>query len=502
MTTEATGPAMSPLRRATILATVTFATALYAMTITVANVSLPQIQGALSATQDQIALIVTFNIVATAVATPTTGWLVARFGQRNVMLWSVFGFTVATYLCGTAGGLGALVGYRIAQGACGAPLVPLAQAIALSIYPRERHGMVTAVYGMGVVLGPIFAPTIGGYLSEAYNWRWVFYMIVPSGVLCYIGIWIFIQNQEEVSRPRLDWTGFLALSIGIACFQLMLDRGERNNWFESSEIVAEAVVAVAALYIFVVHTFTTDRPFLSPRLLLDRNFTVGLLIVLVFGMLNFTPLVLLPPLLQTLQGYPDSIIGLLLGTRAVGTMAGFMVMMFVSRTDPRIWLVVGFALQGVAGLRMAHFNIEVSIWDVGMAGAIQGLGVGLLWVPVTLVCFRTLSPALLPEGTAIFHLLRNIGSSIHISLSVAVVIHTAKMNYGRLVENISPYNENLSFDWILGGWSTESPIALAALGGEIQRQAAMIGYVNAFYMYALTSLAVIPLIFLVGRRKP
>ena len=500
-TLEAQTPEISAFRRAMILITLTMAVALYAMTITIANVSLPQMQGSLSATQDQIAWIITFNIVATAVATPMTGWLAARFGRRNVLIFAVLGFTLSTLLCGIATGLVELVIYRIFQGICGAPLAPLSQAIVLDTYPKERHGVVTAVFGMGVVLGPIVAPTLGGYISELYTWRWVFFMIVPFGALCFIGIWVFIWDRQQTSRIRLDWTGFLALALAIACFQLMLDRGERNDWYESIEIIVETFIAIGAFYIFIVHSLTKDAPFLNPRLLLDRSFTVGLLLTIIFGMLNFTPMVLLPPLLQTLKGYPDSIIGLLLAARGGGTLLGFIIMFFGNKLDPRIWLIFGFGLQGLAGLAMAQFDINVTTADVAWTSAMQGLGVGFLWVPLTLVTFNTLNPRYLPEGMAMFHLLRNIGSSIHISLSVALVIHMSKVNYAGLAENISPYNETLRYSWALGHWNLDSVTGLATIGNEIQRQASMIGYINAFYMYAVTALAVLPLIFLVGKRR-
>lgn len=493
---------ISPLRRALILITVTTVTATVAMTVTIANVSLPQIQGSLSATQDQIAWIVTFNIVATAVATPMTGWLASRFGQRRVMVVGILGFTIATALCGVAGGLAELVIYRVIQGALGAPLVPLAQAIVLDSYPQERHGFATTVYGMGVVMGPILAPTLGGYVSEAYGWRWVFFMVVPVGVVCFAGALVFVRDRVAAAPVRLDWTGLLALCAAIACMQLMLDRGERHDWFESVEILLEAAVVVGALYVFVVHSMTARHPFLSGQLLRDRNFMLGLAITLIFGMLNFTPMVLFPTMLQQLQGYPDSIIGLLLGARAIGTLVGFIIMYFGSRLDPRFWLFVGFGFQVVAGLWMSRFPINVPTMDVALASALQGLGTGLLWVPITLVTFATLSAAVRAEGMAIFHLLRNIGGSIHISLSVAVVIHTGKVSYAELTELITPYSEMLAHSGISGLWAAESQEDLIALSSEIRRQASMVGYINAFYLYGLTGLLVLPLIFLVRFRRP
>lgn len=490
----------SAFRRILILVTLTTTVALYAMSVTIANVSLPQMQGSLAATQDQIAWVVTFNIVATAVMTPMTGWLTARFGQRRLILVCVSVFTLASFLCGASNSLGMLVFFRVIQGAAGAPLPPISQAIMLSTYPRRLHGQVNAVFGMGVVLGPIIAPTVGGYLSELYSWRWVFYMIVPFGIMSLLACFAFVPEGGRQVRVRLDWTGFLVLSAGIACLQLMLDRGEREAWFESPEIIIEAAVAAIGLYVFIVHTMTADRPFLNRQLARDRNYVVGMCLTLIFGMLNFTPMTLLPPMMKTLQNYPDSIIGLLLAMRGAGTLLGFTIMLFGNRYDPRIWCVLGFGLQGLSGWAMAQFDINVPFADIAVAACLQGLGVGFLWVPLTLITFSTLPPQYLPEGSSVFHLFRNLGSSIHISISVALVIHTTKVNYGHLVESISPYEKAMHFPWVLGSWNPSTLTGLAAMSGEAQRQGLMIGYVNAFYMYALTAFAVIPFILLVRRR--
>lgn len=499
MSPEDEAPAYSRLRRALILTTVTTATALYALTLTIVNVALPQIQGAFSVTQDQVAWVVTFNIVATAVGTPLTGWLTGRFGQRRVMLVGMFGFGAATVLCGFADSLVELVVWRVAQGLFGAPLAPLCQAIVLDTTPREQQGGATAIFGMGVVLGPVIGPTVGGYLAEIHSWRWVFFLVVPVAAACWVAIYAFIEDRHARSDIRFDWTGFLALAIAIGCFQLMLDRGQRNDWFESIETIIEASLAAVALYVFVVHSLSARHPFLNPRLLLDRNYTIGLLITVSFGMLNLTLMVLLPPLLQRLQGYPDSIIGLLLGARAVGTLIGFIIMKYGNRLDPRMWLVVGFSLQGLAGLRMTQFTAEVSFYDVALALGFQGLGVGLLWVPITLVTFATIERRILPEGMAIFHLVRNIASSVHISISVTMVVYFTSVNYAGLVEGVSLFNELTRNPSTIGVWSLDSPSSVAALSGEILRQASMIGYLNAFYLYAGTAFIVLPLIALVKR---
>jgi DHA2 family multidrug resistance protein len=470
------------------------------MTVTIANVALPKMQGSLSATQDQIAWVVTFNIVATAVVTPMSGWLATRLGRRRLMLGAVIGFAVASLLCGLATSVEELVFYRILQGACGAPLVPMSQSILLDTYPRHQHGPATAVFGVGVIMGPIIAPTLGGYLSEAYSWRWVFFMIVPFALVSLIGVWAFISESGRTGRIRLDWTGFLALAVAVAALQLMLDRGERNDWFQSTETLIEAGLALSGLYVFVVHSMTASQPFLNPKLLRNRNFAIGLVIALVFGMLNFTPITLLPTLLQNLRDYPDSIIGLVLSARGVGTFTGFALMIVASRMDPRIPLATGLALQAFAGWAMAQFDINMTTWGVVWTTAMQGLGVGLMWVPLSLIALSTLPTEQRPEGTAIFHLLRNIGSSIFISLSIALVIRTSKVNYAGMVEHISPFNESLRLPWVTGAWSIESQSELMALGAETMRQATMIGYLNSFSAFALTALLAVPLVFLVRWR--
>jgi DHA2 family multidrug resistance protein len=488
--------------RAMILATVTMVTALYAMTVTIANVSLPQMQGALSATTDQIALVVTFNIIATAVATPMTGWLAARFSRRAILIWGVSGFTAASFACGIAPSLELLVVARIFQGAFGAPLVPLSQAIVMDSYPRHQQGSAIAVFGMGVVIGPVLAPTIGGYLSEVYNWRWVFFMIVPCGLAALVGVLIYIQDRSKAASNYLDWTGFLTLSVFIAAFQFMLDRGERLDWFDSSTILLCAALAGLALYLFIAHSLTAERPFLDPKLLLDRNYSIGLVLVFVFGMLNFTPMTLLPALLQGVRGYPDSIIGVILGARGFGTLIGFIFMFWGNKLDPRPMLALGFALQGIAGWYMAQFSINLTTWDVLWTSALQGLGVGLIWVPLTVVTFNTLSRQVTAEATAIFHLVRNFGSSVYISISIALALRSARVNYAEMSAAASTTNEALTFqDSLFRVWSLDGTGALAGLSGEIARQAIMIGYLNSFLAFAVTSFAVLPLMLLIKLRR-
>jgi len=416
------------LRRSMILLTCTGVTFLYAMTVSIANVALPQMQGALSATADQISWVVTINIVATAVATPISGWLTVRFGRRRLILGCVTAFAISSLLCGLADSLTALVIYRACQGAFGAPLVPVSQAILVDTFPKHMHGKVMAIFGMGAVMGPVVGPVVGGYLSEAYNWRWVFFMILPFTVAALLAAWAFITDKQAGEKTRLDWIGFLSLAMALAALQLMLDRGERADWFESPHILLYASAAVLAFYVFIVQSFTADKPFLRPALLLDRNFALGLVLVFIFGMLNFTPMTILPSMLQQVSGYPDSIIGYILGARGMGTLLAFFILIWAIKLDPRLLLCCGFVLQGYAGWKMAGLDVNVGVGDIAWPIFWQGFGVGVLWVPITVVAFQTLKPQLVPEGTAVFHLLRNIGSSVHIAISLALTLRMTKIN--------------------------------------------------------------------------
>jgi len=497
---EAQGPGAA-LERALVLATCIAVTFLYAMTVTIANVSLPQMQGALSASPDQIAWVVTSNIVATAVMTPLAGWLTSRFGRRLLCNACVLGFGIASLGCGLSDSLTELVLFRVLQGAIGAPLVPLSQAIVLDTYAKRHHGVAIALFGVGAVLGPVVGPVLGGSLAEAYNWRWVFYMIVPFAVLALIGSLAFIHDREAGSKLRLDWLGFLLLSTALASAQLMLDRGERADWFDSGEIVTWAALAGLTLYAFIAHSATAERPFLDPRLLADRNFSIGIVLVLVFGMLNITPMTLLPPMLQAVGGYPDSVIGFVLGARGLGTMTGFFLMVYASRFDPRAMIVLGFLLQAVAGWQLAHLDVNPSTADVFWPMALQGLGVGVLWVPITMVSFSTLAPAYVSEASAVFHMVRNIGSSVHISLSIALAVHMTRTSYAELAERVTPYSGSASMPWVSGAWNLEDLRGLAGLSREIARQATMIGYLDAFVFFIATSVAVLPLVLLIRVKR-
>lgn len=486
---------VSAVQRYIVLATLTFVTMLYTMTVMIANVALPKMQGTFAATVDQIALVVTFNIVATAVVTPASGWLASTFSRRSLMLTCAIGFTVASAGCGVAQNLEQLIVCRIFQGGFGAPLVPICMAAILDIFPQEEHGTATSFFGMGVVFGPIIGPTVGGYLSDAYGWRWVFFLLIPFGLLASALIMAVIQDRRRATRFSLDWTGLASLSVAIAALQLMLDRGQRLDWFESAEIIIEAVVAVGAFYIFLAHTLTTRNPFFDLGILRDRNYALGLAIAALFGAILWTPLILYPPMMQKLQNYPEDIVGLYLALRGLGTLAGSTLMVFINRRfDPRLLLAFGFLLQGIGGWYMGAFDINLSAFELAWTNLLAGFGVGFVWVPLTLITFSTLDKSRLNEGSAFFHLVRNIGSSISISITVALVVRSTTANYSDLTRYVSIFGESNTIMALKGISTPQTVEGLARLSGEIARQSEMIGYINAFYLYALIAFAIIPLI--------
>jgi DHA2 family multidrug resistance protein len=483
-------------RRVLVLATIIVSSAAYNAATFTATAILPQMQGAMAATQDEISWTVTFNILATAVVMPMTGWLVGRFGRGRLLFWSLVGFTFATAMCGFAGSLESLVVWRIAQGAAGAPLLPLGQTILLDVFPRRRHGSIISIFGMANTIGPVLGPTFAGYLAEYYSWRWGFHMIVPVAFLACVSARIAMPRDDTVRAVALDWTGFVSLSLAITATQMVLSRGQRLDWFQSGEITAWAIVAALSFYVFLVHSLTARRPFLSPRLLLDRNYAIGVFLITIFGMLNFTPMVLLPPLLQNQLGFPDSLIGYMVGWRGVGVMAGSFASLFANRIDLRFGAALGFSLQIVSGLWLMGIDFNVPLWVLCANAFLQGLAVGLIWAPIATSAFYTLDQGLRAEGIAVFHLSRSIGTSFFISITVAEVVRASAANYSRLSEAVNPYNTSLRNPGSMGTWSVDTLSGLGALSKEIARQAALIGYMNAFVMYTVTSAIAIPLVMM------
>lgn len=472
------------------------------MMVTAANVVLPQMKGALSATQDQIAWVVTFNLVAVAIGTPMTGWLAGKLGWRRLLVSSLIGFMISTLLVGLSGSLEMLVFFRVAQGLFSAPLMPLGQGMLLASFPRHQHALVMMLWGTGGVLGPILGPVIGGVLAELLGWRWAFFMVLPFiglGLACALAA---VGDQERGKAPKLDLTGFLSLSCAVGAAQLMLDRGQRLDWFNSPEIIIEAAVATIGIYVFVVHVATADEPFLSPKLLRDRNFALGLVTAFAMGWLSYTPIVLFPPLLQELRGYPDSVVGYLISARGLGNMLSFMVVVQFTRFNAKLALATGLVCQAAAAGSMAMLDINLTAFDVFWTNLLQGFGFGLAYTPMSVLAFSTLEHRMITEGSSVFNLMRNFGSSVFISLCVLVLVRGTATSYSDLSQMVTPYNELLRYPSVSGAWTMDGPSELAALSGEIYRQASMIGYIEAFQFLTVASVLIIPLAWGFKEAKP
>jgi DHA2 family multidrug resistance protein len=485
-------------RRRLITIVVMMATIMYALDGTIANVALPSIQGSLSATQEQVSWVITSYIVASAIMTPLAAFCAVRFGLGRVLVSAVVGFTAVSMLCGAAQTLDQLVLFRALQGAFGASLVPLSQALMMETYPREEQGKAMAMWGVGTMLGPITGPSLGGWLTEEYSWRWVFYVNLPVGVLCAIGLLLLVRNQPN-NRPRpFDLLGFAFLAIAIGSFQLMLDRGQQLDWFDSPEIVGEALVAGVSFVMFLIHTLTDHHPFLSRDLFKDRNLTVGLILTGVCGLVLIVSATLMPPFLQQLKGYPVFTTGLVLAPRGVGMMVSMMlVSRLIGRFDARHMIALGFALCALSLWEMTLFTLEVSEERIVWNGVLLGFGLGLVFPPLTTLTFATLPARLRTEGAAINALLRNLGASVGIALLVSLLARNTQENRAELVSQLTPYSAGWPFGRLMPGSDSQM---LAVWDAEINRQAAMIGYLNDFRAMTLCALVVIPLLFFMRKQ--
>jgi DHA2 family multidrug resistance protein len=476
-----------------IMAMVALANMLFNMTITLANLVLPQVRGTLSATQDEIAWVITLNLMATAIATPLTAWLAGRIGWRNMMLWSVGGFTFASMLCGLAYSLETLIIARVMQGAFGAPIAPLGQAILLATFPRHLQPFALVMWGVGSVFGPVVGPIVGAMASDAWNWRAAFFIIVPPGIASLVCIWFALREHRSTEAIRFDWIGFLALAIALVCAQLIFDRGQRMDWFDAPEIVLCALVGLLAFWVFVVHCLTSDKPFLDPRILLDRNFAVGTLIAFVVGMLSFTSLVLFPTLLHDLRGYPEHAISVLISARGLGNWTAFLFITPLTRIAPRFAIGTGLAIQAAGGFWMGQFDINVSHADIFWSHYLMGLGNSVAFTPMAVMAFSTLPRHRIAEGVAVFTMMRNFGSSLFISMAILVLVRSSSINYAQLTEFVTLYRPFVTEATLPAVWNPDTAAGLMGLSREVQRQAAMIGYINAFYLMGFVGALAVPL---------
>nr|WP_281721300.1 DHA2 family efflux MFS transporter permease subunit [Nitrosomonas nitrosa] len=480
----------SNVRRVPLTISIMLAASMFTIDSTIANVALPHMQGGLSAGMDQITWVLTSFIVAQALTTPLVGWLAVRVGRRRLMLTSIVVFVGASLACGLAQNLEQMIAFRILQGIGGASFIPLSQAILFDINPTEKHAQAMSVFGAGVVLGPIIGPALGGLITETSSWRWIFLINLPLGVMAFLGVFAFLPRAPRPPPPRFDFTGFAALSLFIAALQLMLDRGPGEDWFQSWEIRLEAAIALSGLYVFAMHTLTAERPFFDLRLLADRNFIVGALATFVVGMLMYASLALLPPMMQNLMGYPVLEVGIVTMPRGIGMFAAMIVISRLMRVIDSRWLMaIGFGLNAFAAWQMSQFNLDMDSHLIVVSSVIQGIGLGLVFIPSNTLAFSTVPGALRTDGAAITTLVRNIGSAVGISVMQALFLINMQSSYSGLIANLRPDNPMLSAP-------TATPEQLAGWVPEVARQAAMISYTSDFHLIMLLTLAAMPIAFL------
>lgn len=488
-------------RRWLITVSVMLATIMQALDTTIANVALPHMQGSMGTTQDQISWVLTSYIVAAAICMPLTGFLAARFGRKRLFMWSIIGFTLASMLCGAAQSLEQIVLFRLLQGVFGASLVPLSQAVLLDTYPPEQHGSAMAIWGIGVMVGPILGPSLGGWLTEYYDWRWVFYINLPFGLLAWFGLATFLKETPIERERRFDLLGFALLALAIGAFQLMLDRGESQDWFSSPEILIETALAGICLYLFVVHVLTHRQPFIDPAMFRDRNLSIGLAFIFMVGIMLFATMTLLPPFMQNLMGYPVLDVGYLIAPRGLGTMtAMWLVGRLISRVDPRAMIGLGLLLTALSLWEMTGFTEQVDSFAIVRSGLIQGFGLGLIFVPLSTLTFSTLAPRYRNEGTALFSLMRNVGSGIGISVVISYLAQRTQINHATFSSYMTPFNQALAQATENGAMDLSSPAGLLALNLEVTRQAAILAYLQDFRLMMFITLASLPLLLFL--RKP
>ncbi len=490
-----------------ITVSIMMATIMQALDTTIANVALPHMQGSLSATQEQVSWVLTSYIVAAAIMTPPTGILAARFGRKRMFLFCVAGFTIVSMLCGAAMTLPQIIFFRLLQGVFGAGLVPLSQSVLLDIYPKEKHGQAMALWGVGVMLGPILGPSLGGWLTEYYNWRWVFYINLPIGILAFLGIMAFVPETVIDKTRRFDWFGFLLLSLSIGALQMMLDRGQSEDWFSSTEIILETVLFGLCLYMFIVHIATAKNPFLDPKMFMDRTFVTCLIFMFIIGIILLSTMALLPPFLQTLKGYPVITTGMVLAPRGIGTMVAMMIVgRLMGKVDVRLLLLFGLLLTGYTLWEMSLFNLDVSEEILIRTGLMQGFGMGFVFVPLSATAFSTLAPHYRNDATSVFSLMRNIGSSIGISVMITLLAQYTQINHSEIGENLTSYGTASQLLLMSPTTTTimDSVAGLAYLNAEVTRQAATIAYLNDFRLMVFINLAAVPLLLFmkVGGKKP
>ncbi|MCB2073192.1 MAG: DHA2 family efflux MFS transporter permease subunit [Novosphingobium sp.] len=457
--------------------------------VTIANVALPHIQGSTSASREQIGWVLTSYIVAMAIFIPMVGWLANRFGRRRVMLVSILCFTFASGLCGIAVNLEELILFRMLQGMSGAALVPLSQATLFDINPPEEHGKAMTIFGLAAITGPLFGPLLGGWLTENFSWRWCFLINLPLGLFSWMGLSAFMPEFRQEDSSRLDFLGFGLLALAIGSIQLMLDRGQILDWFDSAEIWTYAMMSLTCIYMFVVHSLTTRSPFVSLAVFADRNFVICSAVGFFLGILIYSPMALLPQMLEGLMGYPIMEVGVVLAPRGIGVLFAMLVMgRIIQHVEYRLLIVIGMLITGAAMYEMSSLSLQADERLIITTGIAQGIGSSMIFVPLTTMAFATLPARYRNEASAVNTLLRNFGASVGIAVTQALAVRTTATVQSRLTEGLRPDNPAIRAG--APDLDLNSPQVAAELSREAFRQASMVSYVDIFWaMFLVATLA-------------
>ncbi len=475
---------------------------------TVVNVSLPHIAGSMSATIEESTWVLTSYLVANAIVLPLTGWLAAYFGRKRLLMLSVIGFTTSSFFCGLAPNLTMLVVCRVFQGLSGGTMQPMSQAILLESFPPEKRGKAMAFWGLGIVVAPIFGPVIGGWLTDSYSWRWVFYINLPVGLAAIIMNRLFVFDPPYLRRRSvgIDYWGIGMLAVGIGALQIMLDKGQEEDWFGSDFIVTLAVVAVIALISFLVRELTTETPVVQLHVFKVRTFAAGTFLISAIGFVLYSSLVLLPIFLQTLLGYPSLQAGIALAPRGVGSFIAMPIVgAMLTRVSPRKLLAGGMTGISITMFWFSHLNLNAGYWDIFWPQFIQGIALSLLFVPLTTITMDPIPKHEMGNATSVYSLCRNTGASIGIAAVTTMLARLQQQFTNILGTNVNLYSPQASN--FLNGMNsvfrasgadpvTATQRAYGAAFGMVQRQSAMLSFVQEFRFLGIVFICLIPLLLI------
>ncbi|HVZ18626.1 MAG TPA: DHA2 family efflux MFS transporter permease subunit, partial [Terriglobales bacterium] len=491
-----------------VTVSVMLATFMEVLDTTVVNVSIPHISGNLSATVDEGTWVVTSYLVSNAIILPMSGWLASYFGRRRVLILCVAGFSLTSLLCGLATSLDELIFFRILQGVTGGGMVPLAQSVMLESFPPEKHGQAMAAYSIGILLAPIVGPTLGGWITDSYTWRWIFFINVPVGVLSVILMGAFVWDPPYLKRPKgtIDYPGIFLLALGFGCLQIVLDTGQKYDWFGAISIRVYATLCVIGLVGMVIRELTADHPIVDLRALKNQTFAAGVFLMTVIGFVLYGSLLLLPIYLQTLLDYPALQSGLALSPRGIGALICTPIVgILTSKRDPRKILAFGLAIGGFTMWELSRLNLNAGYWDIFWPQVLQGVGLSCTFIPLATASMSLIPKPKMSNATAIFNLMRNIGGSFGVALMTTFVARRTQFHQTRLVENISTddFHSMLMLEqmkaWFMSRGAdafTASRQALGAMYGMVQRHASMMSFVEAFWIMAVIFWVVTPLVIL------